>query len=293
MAASGATLERSIGTSPEVDKRRQILDGARQVFMAAGFDGASMGEIARAAGVSKGTLYVYFDSKEALFEALTLEEKRSLAEALFTLDADDPDVAAVLTRLGTTYLIEMFRPEHVAVIRMVIGACEKFPHFGQAFFDAGPAQGVARLTAYLDAQVEAGRLTAADTDLAAKHFLHLCQAGLLDPPAVPCRRPVSEDEIATGSRRRCAFLRRIRAGALNGGGLRCERDGVAPALEAEPAPRRRPERVTPRRASAAAPPCSRPGPRRRSPAPRPRRRARRARRLAKWARARSTRSAIP
>ena len=64
----------------ETDKRRQILDGAREVFLASGFDGASMGAIAKAAGVSKGTLYVYFESKESLFEALTIEEKRSLAE---------------------------------------------------------------------------------------------------------------------------------------------------------------------------------------------------------------------
>jgi Bacterial regulatory proteins, tetR family len=39
-------------------KRRQIVEGARQVFLAQGFDAASMGSIARAAGVSKGTLYV-------------------------------------------------------------------------------------------------------------------------------------------------------------------------------------------------------------------------------------------
>src|ERR1044071_6707078 len=84
----------------ESAKRRQILDGARRVFLARGFDGASMGEIAKVAGVSKGTRYVYFDSKEALFEALTLEEKKGLAEVLFKLDAEDPDVRAVLTRLG-------------------------------------------------------------------------------------------------------------------------------------------------------------------------------------------------
>src|SRR5436853_7046819 len=51
-------------------KRRQILDGARKVFMDLGFDGASMNEIARAAGVSKGTLYVYFADKGRLFEAI-------------------------------------------------------------------------------------------------------------------------------------------------------------------------------------------------------------------------------
>ncbi len=47
-----------------------FLDGARRVFFDKGFDGASMDEIARAGGVSKATIYVYFDSKEDLFEAL-------------------------------------------------------------------------------------------------------------------------------------------------------------------------------------------------------------------------------
>ena len=175
---AGATLERN-PVQHESDKRRQILDGARTVFLSAGFDGASMGEIARAAGVSKGTLYVYFDSKEALFEALTVQEKTSLAEALFTLDADDPDVPGVLTRLGTSFLTEMCRPEHVSLLRMVIGASEKFPRFGQVYYEAGPACGVERLSRYLDAQVQSGRLRIADTELAARQFLHLCQAGLL------------------------------------------------------------------------------------------------------------------
>src|SRR3954463_11785967 len=93
-------------------KRRQILEGARQVFLARGFDGASMGEIAKVAGVSKGTLYVYFDSKETLFEALTTEEKKGLAEVLFKLDPDNPDVRAVLTHLGRTFLERMGDPAH-------------------------------------------------------------------------------------------------------------------------------------------------------------------------------------
>ncbi|GJE12694.1 MULTISPECIES: TetR/AcrR family transcriptional regulator [Methylobacterium] len=176
--AQGAALERGT-TAQESDKRRQILEGARTVFLSAGYDGASMGEIARAAGVSKGTLYVYFDSKEALFEALILQEKISLAETLFTFDPEDTDIPAVLTRLGMSFLAEMSRPEHISVHRMVIGVCEKFPHFGQVYYEAGPARGVARLAAYLDVQVKGGRLRIADTTLAAQHFLHLCLAGLL------------------------------------------------------------------------------------------------------------------
>ncbi|MGO4571537.1 TetR/AcrR family transcriptional regulator [Microvirga sp. 2TAF3] len=173
------TRPSSVEDGAESAKRRQILEGARQVFLAEGFDGASMGAIAKEAGVSKGTLYVYFNSKEALFEALTVEEKQGLAEVLFRLDADDPDVRGVLTRLGTSYLSHMGDPEHISSVRMVIGAAEKFPRIGQVFYEAGPCQGIARIKNYLDRQVEAGRLDIADTSIAAQHLLDLCQSGTM------------------------------------------------------------------------------------------------------------------
>lgn len=172
------TGERPAEASVDSAKRRQILEGARRVFLASGFDGASMGEIAKTAGVSKGTLYVYFESKEALFEALTLEEKAGLAEALFRLDEADPDVRAALRRLGVSFLEAMLKPDHISSIRMVIGATDKFPRFGQAFYEAGPRTGARRLRAYLDGQVAAGRLRIADTEIAAEQFLGLCSVTL-------------------------------------------------------------------------------------------------------------------
>ena len=84
-------------------KRRQIIAGARALFLAQGFDAASMDAIARKAGVSKGTLYVYFESKEQLFEAIVEDERGAQAEQIFALDADNRNVAAVLTNLGTAY----------------------------------------------------------------------------------------------------------------------------------------------------------------------------------------------
>ena len=61
-------------------KRQQILDGARRCFLAQGFDGASMNDIVTAAGVSKGTVYAYFPSKEKLFATMVFEDKRRHAE---------------------------------------------------------------------------------------------------------------------------------------------------------------------------------------------------------------------
>src|SRR5262249_51224017 len=119
-------------------KRRQIMDGARAVFLAQGFDAASMGEIARAAGVSKGTLYVYFENKEELFEAIVHEQCEVQAEGLFDLDPDDPDVEAVLTRLGTAFVKFLCQPGKASP--MAPGSRERGPHagVGQAFLGAGP-----------------------------------------------------------------------------------------------------------------------------------------------------------
>ena len=100
MTADALTREKQAMSVQESAKRRQILDGARRVFLADGFDGASMNDIARVAGVSKGTLYVYFDSKEALFEALIREDRKQQAERL-VIPAGAADPRALARRLGT------------------------------------------------------------------------------------------------------------------------------------------------------------------------------------------------
>src|SRR5215469_7793363 len=90
-------------------KRRQILDGARKMFMDLGFDGASMGEIARAAGVSKGTLYVYFADKNRLFEAIVEEECLEQGKTVFNFDPKR-DTATTLAEFGRAYISVLCRP---------------------------------------------------------------------------------------------------------------------------------------------------------------------------------------
>ena len=93
----------------ETSKRRQIIDGARKVFLDLGFDGASMGEIARAAGVSKGTLYVYFADKNRLFEAIVEEENLEQGSLAFNFDPER-DVTTTLMEFGQAYIQLLCRP---------------------------------------------------------------------------------------------------------------------------------------------------------------------------------------
>jgi AcrR family transcriptional regulator len=162
-------------------KRRQIVEGARQIFLAQGFDAASMNDIARAAGVSKGTLYVYFDNKEELFEAIVHQECLVHAETAFNLDATDHDVEAVLRRLGTAYMEFLCSADKASTLRTVIAIADRMPEIGKVFYETGPAVGISRLADYLRSQVQAGVLAVDDAEVAAAQFLDACQSTLFKP----------------------------------------------------------------------------------------------------------------
>lgn len=177
-------------------KRRQIIDGARRIFLARGFDAASMADIAKEASVSKGTLYVYFKNKEELFGAIVQQECCHHAEGAFKLDAADHDVEAVLTQLGVDYLHFLCSADKASSLRIVIAIADRMPEIGKAFYETGPMVGIGRMRAYLEAQVAAGVLAIDDCEIAASQFLDSCQSTLFKPVLFNFAPPPSEDRIA-------------------------------------------------------------------------------------------------
>ncbi len=188
-------------TAPELSdheesaKRRQILEGARAVFLGQGFDAASMGDIAREAKVSKGTLYVYFDSKEELFQTIVEEECRAQAEQVFALDSTNHDVEAVLTRLGRDFIRFLGDPHRISSLRTVIAIAERMPELGKRFYAMGPASGMARVARYIEDQVKAGVLAVPDCELAAAQFLDSCKSTTFQPLLLNARERASEERI--------------------------------------------------------------------------------------------------
>jgi len=176
-------------------KRRQIMDGARRTFLANGFDAASMNEIARTAGVSKGTLYVYFKSKEELFEAIVEAQMREQGQQVFNFDRD-ADIQVELSRLGRAYSQFMSRPGGVSELRTVMAIADRMPELGAKFFLAGPAFGVERLRQYLEEKVAAGILDTHDCEVAAAQFLDACVATTFKPMIFNLAGPPSDDRVA-------------------------------------------------------------------------------------------------
>jgi AcrR family transcriptional regulator len=175
-------------------KRRQILDGARKVFMDLGFDGASMGEIARSAGVSKGTIYVYFAHKSQLFEAIVEEEALGHGQVEFNFDPAR-DVPTTLREFGDTYIALLCRPGGGSAIRTVMAIAERMPDVGRRYYERVLENTINRLAAYLDARVKVGELRIEECQLAASQFMLMCQASLFLPFIFQAAPPPSPERV--------------------------------------------------------------------------------------------------
>jgi len=176
-------------------KRRQILDGARKVFMDLGFDGASMGEIARAAQVSKGTLYVYFADKCALFEAILEQEALQHGQVVFNFDPTR-DVETTLRDFGQAYIHLLCRPGGGSAIRTVMAIAERMPDVGRRYYARVLDKTINRLSDYLKSHVATGDLEIDDCDLAASQFMELCKASLFLPFVFQAAPAPSEERMS-------------------------------------------------------------------------------------------------
>src|SRR3984885_12893671 len=161
------------------EKRAQILRGAANVFAADGYEGASMARIAAIAGVSKGTLYNYFDSKAALFTAYVCDKCGQFLNHTFDSANLDGDPAEVLRTIGTRMVRMMLSEVGLSIYRVVIAEAAKFPDLARGFFEAGPARAVGFMAGWLAEQTRRGRLCVPDPAFAAEQFFNLCQTRLV------------------------------------------------------------------------------------------------------------------
>lgn len=186
---------RAAGEDPV--KREQILDGAKRIFLRDGFDAASMNDITREAGVSKGTIYVYFENKEDLFGALIERERNRVVETVRSVLDNHETMEEALYSFGLSLTMHIISEQTIRSMRSVIGVIDRMPKLADRFFSSASANGVTVLEAYLIRQVEAGELVIDDTDLAARQFIEMSMAGLFKRRLfgnIPA--PKSPDEIS-------------------------------------------------------------------------------------------------
>lgn len=152
-------------------KRAVILQAASDVFLANGYVGASMDDVAARAAVSKQTLYKHFGDKAALFHDL-------VTTTVVTADAargDEPivvggDVEGDLARFARHLLHGVMQAGVLQLRRVVIAEATRFPSLGRQFHDLGLGKTVARLARMIEELQARGVVDVADADLAAQHL---------------------------------------------------------------------------------------------------------------------------
>ena len=150
----------------------EIIAAALDVFAENGFASAKLDEVARRAGVSKGALYVYFETKEELFRAVVrtaiapnLETIKAAAE---TFDGPFATLAPMLLANGAALMQQTKLP---AVVKMVIGESRNFPDLARIWHDDVITPIIAMLTGLVTRAQTRGEIAPGDPRLHAISIL--------------------------------------------------------------------------------------------------------------------------
>ncbi|AWM85513.1 TetR/AcrR family transcriptional regulator [Microvirga sp. 17 mud 1-3] len=182
------SVSNRLSSNPQsIRKKRQILNSARQIFLQNGYAETSMEEIAIQAGVSKGTLYNHFDSKDDLFILLIQAEASRIARKLPFPNLEEPNSVSVLVQIGTAILQVMAAATTVSTLRLVIGSLGRFPGLGEEFLMRSLGQTVEWIAEYLDIHGAPDGTHIQDNFAAAEQFTRWCLAHAVERVLLPNR----------------------------------------------------------------------------------------------------------
>jgi TetR/AcrR family transcriptional regulator, mexJK operon transcriptional repressor len=162
----------------ESPKRQLVVDAAASLFMAQGYGAVSMDSVARAAGVSKATLYAHFSSKDQLFATIIGQACQQKIATYELLPSDVTDLRAALVAFGGRLLRFFLEEQALAIHRVVIAESTRFPELGRAFYDNGPAALHRAFGAWLADQTASGGLAVNNPVMAAEQFVGMLRTSV-------------------------------------------------------------------------------------------------------------------
>lgn len=145
------------------ERPAEIVQAALAVFAERGFAGARLDEIAARAGVSKGALYLYFETKEDLFRAVVRQAIAPNVAVVRELAAAHPGPLAELLRNVTQHIAGVVESTPLGgVVKMVIGEAGNFPELARVWHDELISQALGALAAAIAAAQSRGEIRAGD-----------------------------------------------------------------------------------------------------------------------------------
>jgi len=169
------------GTSTRWNRRKlarpaEILDAALKVFAEKGYAGARMEDIAKRAGVTKGTIYLYFDGKEAVFKTLVRDSIGATLGHVTDSARAFQGSAKDLIRFALTAMGQLLTTsDRVVLPKIIIAESGNFPELARFYRDEIIEKGMSLLTGFLERGIESGEFRR----LPIQHAARLCVAPVL------------------------------------------------------------------------------------------------------------------
>ncbi len=163
-------------------KRAAILEAARAAFLAGGYERTTLEAVAKAAGVSTGTLFKHFPTKAALFGAIVERAFENEPGAAPAMPATG-DPRRGLSAIGRDYARLLRAAGTVPLFRVVIAEAVRFPELGETLYARGKAPYLERLERYVADEVAADTLAvpADRRAMAVREFLGMINDQLFWP----------------------------------------------------------------------------------------------------------------
>ena len=153
------------GQAAAEDLQRHILEIARQQFVANGYAGTSLDQIAAVAGSGKQTLYRHFSSKEGLFLAVIRSETARLNEIAAAAEAQTTEPLDALRQCSRLLFDFALADGMISLSRILIAEAARFPELGGYVFETCLAPFKTRILRLFDAVQATGAITVSDPDL--------------------------------------------------------------------------------------------------------------------------------
>ncbi|MEM6554442.1 MAG: TetR/AcrR family transcriptional regulator [Pseudomonadota bacterium] len=157
-------------------KRLALVDAALAVFSRVGFAAAKIDDVAEEAGVSKGTVYLYFDSKEQLFEGMVKSKMSPMLNNVAGL-AIDPDQSATdrLKQHLRFFYTKVLDTDRRQIMRLIMSEGPNFPHLAEFYHANVLSRGQAMINAIIQQGIETGEFR----NMAGHGLMHNVVAGAL------------------------------------------------------------------------------------------------------------------
>ena len=157
-------------------RRLALVDAALAVFSRVGYAAAKIDDVAEEAGVSKGTVYLYFDSKEQLFEGMVKSKMSPMLNNVASL-AIDPDQSATdrLKQHLRFFYTKVLDTDRRQIKRLIMSEGPNFPHLAEFYHANVLSRGQAMINAIIQQGIETGEFR----NMAGHGLMHNVVAGAL------------------------------------------------------------------------------------------------------------------